>query len=125
MAVGPLKVLRKAAEPPAGGLGRMLKTCKPTNHLRRRDGRAFILPSVAGTPATRLALSSEPVISSARGERGLSSERLPRCNIRIFEARSNKQVPERVDLGALVAGCARLGNQGNSADTAGQRKLGE
>jgi len=61
MAVGPLKVLRKAAEPPAGDLRRMPITLKPTNHLRRRDGRAFILPSVVGTlrPA---ALNSEPAI---------------------------------------------------------------
>ena len=48
-AVGPLKVLRKAAEPPAGGSRRMPKTLKATNHLRRRGGRAFTLRSVVGT----------------------------------------------------------------------------
>jgi hypothetical protein len=49
MAVGPLKVLREAAEPPAGDSRRMTKTLKGTNHLRRRGGRAFILRSVVGT----------------------------------------------------------------------------
>jgi hypothetical protein len=76
MAIGPLKVLRKAAEPPAGGSCRIPKTLKPTNHLRRRDGRAFILPSVVDTlrPA---ALNSEPAIcpSSVRRSADPSSER--------------------------------------------------
>ena len=49
MAVGPLKVLRKAPEPPARRLRRIPKTLKLTNHLRRRDGRAFILRSAVGT----------------------------------------------------------------------------
>ena len=45
MAVGPLKVLRKAPEPPAGGSWRMPKNLYPTNRLRLPDGRAFPLPS--------------------------------------------------------------------------------
>ena len=76
MAIGPLKVLRKAAEPPASGLRRIPKTLKQTNHLRRRDGRALILPSVVGTLRPG-ALNSEPAKwpFERAAECGLSSHR--------------------------------------------------
>lgn len=43
MVVGPLKVLRKAAEPPASGLRRIPKTLKPTNRLRPAEWPRFYL----------------------------------------------------------------------------------
>jgi hypothetical protein len=48
MAIGPLKVLRKAAEPPAGDSARISKISNPTNYMRPAGGGAFILPSMVG-----------------------------------------------------------------------------